>query len=193
MNNVQVVNNWTDHSPTVDTSAGINLVAGQRVDVRMEFYERGGGAVARLRWQIPGDTSFVAVPASRLFVPAVGGVLTGRYFNNTSMSGTPVLTRIEAIDFGWGTGSPGTGVNQNNFSVRWVGTRSFATTRSYAFTATADDGVRVFLDGTQIINQWRDQSPTTYTVNRQVTAGNHQVRMDYYENGGGAVARLTIT
>jgi PA14 domain len=53
--------------------------------------------------------------------------------------------------------------------------------------------VRVYLDGTLIIDQWRDQSSTTYTVTRQVTAGNHQVRVEYYENAGGAVARLAIS
>ena len=74
-----------------------------------------------------------------------------------------------------------------------VATRSFATTGSYTFTATADDGVRVYLDGTLIINQWRDQSPTTYTATRQVTAGNHEVRWSSTRTAGGAVARLTIS
>jgi hypothetical protein len=73
-----------------------------------------------------------------------------------------------------------------------VKTQSFAA-GSYTFTATADDGIRVYLDGALVIDQWRDQSPTTYTATRQVTAGNHQVRMEYYENAGGAVARLAIS
>jgi glucose/arabinose dehydrogenase len=123
------------------------------------------------------------------------GQYQASYFANQTLAGTPATVRCEtAIDNNWGSGSPpGTGVGPNNFSVRWVGTRSFATTGSYTFTATADDGVRVYLDGTLIIDQWRDQSPTTYTATRQVTAGNHEVRMEFYENGGGAVARLTIS
>ena len=44
---------------------------------------------------------------------------------------------------------------------------------SQTFTATADDGIRVYLDGTLVIDQWKDQSATTYTTSRQVTAGNH--------------------
>jgi PA14 domain len=119
---------------------------------------------------------------------------TASYFANQTLTGTPATVRCEtAVDYNWGSGSPpGTGVGPNNFSARWVKTQSF-TAGSYTFTATADDGVRVYLDGTLIINQWKDQSPTTYTATRQVTAGNHEIRMEYYENDGGAVARLTIS
>jgi glucose/arabinose dehydrogenase/PKD repeat protein len=116
------------------------------------------------------------------------------YFANRTLTGAPAGERCEAaVDYNWGSGGPtGVGVGTDDFSARWVKTQSFAA-GSYTFTATADDGVRVYLDGTLIIDQWRDQSPTTYTATRQVTAGNHEVRMEYYENGGGAVARLTIS
>jgi hypothetical protein len=96
---------------------------------------------------------------------APAGCPTGQYlasyFANRTLTGTPATVRCETtINNNWGSGSPpGSGAGPNLFSVRWVGTRSFATTRSYTFTATADDGVRVYLDGTLIINQWKDQSP----------------------------------
>ena len=175
-----VIDQWRDQSPTTYTATR-QVTAGNH-ELKVEYYERGGGAVARV--------SVTATPAS-----CPTGQYRASYFANRTLTGTPATVRCEtAINYNWGSGSPpGTGVGPNNFSVRWVGTRSFATTRSYTFTATADDGVRVYLDGTLIINQWRDQSPTTYTVTRQVTAGNHEVRMEYYENGGGAVARLTIS
>jgi glucose/arabinose dehydrogenase len=175
-----IINQWRDQSPTTYTATR-QLTAGNH-ELRVEYYENAGGAVARL--------AVTAVPAS-----CPTGQYRASYFPNRTLTGTPNAVRCEtAINYNWGSGSPpGTGVGPNSFSVRWVGTRSFATTRSYTFTATADDGVRVYLDGTLVIDQWRDQSPTTYTVSRQVTAGNHEVRMEYYENGGGAVARLSIT
>ena len=175
-----IINQWKDQSPTTYTATR-QVTAGNH-EIRMEYYENGGGAVARLN-----------VAATVTSCPT--GQYLASYFANRTLTGTPATVRCEtAINNNWGSGSPpGTGVGPNNFSVRWVGTRSFATTGSYTFTATADDGVRVYLDGTLIINQWKDQSPTTYTATRQVTAGNHEVRMEYYENGGGAVARLTIS
>lgn len=53
VNNVLIVDNWTDHSPT-DNTGTLTLTAGQKYDIRMEMYENGGGAVARLGWSGPG-------------------------------------------------------------------------------------------------------------------------------------------
>ena len=52
--------------------------------------------------------------------------------------------------------------------------------------------MRVYLDGTLVIDQWKDQSATTYIASRTVTAGNHEVKVEYSENGGDAVAKVTI-
>jgi PA14 domain len=111
------------------------------------------------------------------------------------LTGTPVTERCEtAVNYDGGGGSPsGAGVGPDSFSVRWVAIRSFAATGSYTFTATADDGIRVYLDGTLVIDQWKDQSATTYTASRQVTAGSHEVKVEYYENGGDAVAKVAVT
>ena len=67
VNGVQVINNWSDHSSTTNTSGTVSLVAGQRYSIRVEYYEKGGSAVMRLRWLRPGQTSYVAIPAASLF------------------------------------------------------------------------------------------------------------------------------
>jgi hypothetical protein len=66
INGVLRINNWTNHAPTTNTSAAIPLVAGTRYSIVMEYYERTGGAVARLRWAYPGQAT-QAIPQSRLF------------------------------------------------------------------------------------------------------------------------------
>lgn len=67
---------------------------------------------------------------------------SAQYFNNTTLSGPPALTRTDqAIDFDWGSGSPSPSVNPDNFSVRWTSTMSFQTSGTYVFTTTTDDGV----------------------------------------------------
>lgn len=194
VNGVALINNWTDHGPATDTSAGINLTAGTQVDIVAEYYERGGGAVMRLRWMAPGMAAFTPIPASQLLAPAVtvGTGLAGSYFNNITLSGTAVLSRTEAIDFNWGTASPGTGVSANNFSARWTGTVQAATSGSYRFQTQSDDGVRVWVNGVQVINNWSDHSAATNTsaaVNL-VAGQRYAVRVEYYEKGGSAVMRL---
>ena len=112
------------------------------------------------------------------------------YFNNRNLNGTPVFTRCESkINNYWGRSGPGNGVNNDNFSVRWTGQFQFEE-GAYTFRTISDDGVRVWLDDKNITNAWKPQSATTYTSRQQVEAGIHQVKMEYYERGGYAVARL---
>ncbi len=113
------------------------------------------------------------------------------YYNNRYLSGAPAFTRCEVwpIRQDWGTGSPGSGVGSDNFSVRWTG-RAHIDSGNFTFIARADDGIRVWLGSSLIIDAWRDQSPTEYRVSRAVSGGDHDVRVEYYENGGGAVAEF---
>ena len=103
----------------------------------------------------------------------------------------PVLTRCEiTINNDWGSGSPGLGVNTDSFTARWVGTFDFEAS-DYEFTVTSDDGIRLWVDGQLLIDQWKDQSPTTYMATKTMTAGAHQVKVEYYENGITAVAKAS--
>ena len=121
-----------------------------------------------------------------------GTGLRANYFNNITLSGNPVLSRTEAVDFNWASGSPGSGVSSNNFSVRWTGTVYAATTGSYRFQTSSDDGVRVWVNGVQVINNWTDHGATTNTSAAiSLTAGQFvTIKVEYYEKGGQAVMRL---
>ncbi len=66
VNNVLVIDNWTAHAPTTNTSGNVSLTAGVRVNIRVEYFDSGGGAELRLRWRRPGTTSYVAIPATQL-------------------------------------------------------------------------------------------------------------------------------
>jgi len=67
VNDVLVINNWTDHGATTNTSSVVNLVAGQRYSIRLEYYERGGSAVMQLSWLTPGSGAYVTIPAAALY------------------------------------------------------------------------------------------------------------------------------
>jgi large repetitive protein len=118
--------------------------------------------------------------------------LRADYFSNMALTGLPVLTRTEAVNFDWGTASPGAGVPVDNFSVRWTGTVRAPTTGSYRFRTVSDDGVRLWVNGQQLINNWTVHSPTTDTsVSINLVAGqSYTITMEYFERSGGAVARL---
>lgn len=128
--------------------------------------------------------------------PAGGGPFynawRGEYFNNTNLSGSPVLTRDDPdLNFDWGIGSPDPSVPADNFSVRWRRTLPF-TAGTYVFTAFSDDGVRVYLDGALIINDWGPRQGQPIVYEQTVAAGDHTVIMEHFEGVGGALARLVI-
>jgi LysM repeat protein len=111
---------------------------------------------------------------------------TGEYWNNRLLSGDPKLTRKDAlVNFNFGTSGPGDGIGGTNFSVRWTRTRYFDP-GTYRFYVNVDDGVRVWVDGVPIIDEWHDSAPTTYTAVRQLSAGNYKLQVDYYQHDGAA-------
>jgi hypothetical protein len=66
VNGQRLIDNWSSHSATTDTSGGLNLTAGQRVPVTIEYFENTGSAVMQWRWRTPGNAGFVAVPRNQL-------------------------------------------------------------------------------------------------------------------------------
>ncbi len=73
------------------------------------------------------------------------------YWNNMSLSGPPALQRQEpALNYDWGSGSPAPSVNADGFSVLWQRYIDI-TPGTYRFTVTADDGIRVWVDGVLLI------------------------------------------
>ncbi len=119
------------------------------------------------------------------------GQFLAEYFNNRTLSGSPIFRRCESgVNYNWGGGGPGNGIPNDNFSVRWTGRFWFGNAGVYRFTTRTDDGVRLTVDGVGLVQEWRDMGATTFTRDQTLTAALHTVRMEYYENGGDAVAQL---
>ncbi|MBE2286008.1 MAG: putative Ig domain-containing protein, partial [Prosthecobacter sp.] len=117
--------------------------------------------------------------------------LIGQYYSDKTF-GTLALTRQDSsIDFNWGGGSPHASVPADGFSVRWTGFIRATATGTHTFETTSDDGIRLWVDNTLIIDQWNDHASTTHSGTISLTAGTVvPVRVEFYENGGSAVARL---
>jgi YVTN family beta-propeller protein len=124
--------------------------------------------------------------------PSAASGLIGRYYANATISGTPVLTRTEVVDFNWGTNSPASSVPTNNFSVRWSGQVRAPSSGTYYFRMVSDDGVKAYLNGAQIMNNWWTTGLITTTSKAiTLTAGSkYALRVDYFEATGSASARL---
>lgn len=118
------------------------------------------------------------------------GIRGDYYSGNTPGNGIPLLTRIDsAINFDWGAGSPSPLVPVDDFSVRWTADMVPAFTETYTLTVAADDGVRVYVNNTLLIDGWSSHGWRNATV--ALTAGSRTpLRVDYYEGYGGAGIQL---
>lgn len=124
--------------------------------------------------------------------PPASGPWTGAYFNNTSLSGNPVLIRSDAaINFDWGFGSPDPSrVFSDYFSVRWTRQQNFAA-GTWRFTVNADDGFRLYIDGNLVADYYNYVGNQTRTIDVPLAAGPHGIQLDYVEYTGIALVRLT--
>ena len=121
-----------------------------------------------------------------------GSGLTGTYFPSSNFTGTSV-TRVDGtVDFDWGQGSPSTGIPVDYFCVRWTGQVQAQFSETYTFTTLCDDGVRLWVNGQLLVDDWTDHPPTENSGTITLLAGQkYDVKMEYFENGGGAVAKLS--
>ncbi len=124
----------------------------------------------------------------------IGGAVgvEAEYFQNTTLSGIPFLTQLEPdINHNWGNAGP-TDTVVDTFSARWTADLEILFADTYTFIASSDDGVRLWLNGVQLVNDWVDRGTTdSYSPPQQLEPGIYSLVMEYYENGGGAVAQLS--
>jgi hypothetical protein len=169
-----IIDEWHAATPTAYTR-DVNLTAGWH-SFRIEYYEGSGDAYVQFSIQS---------------VPQTFPNWKGEYFANMTLSGQPALTRNDAaISFDWGQGAPANGLPVDGFSVRWTRTLTF-NAGVYRFSLRSDDGVRLWIDGILQIDEWHNSGGQTFTRDVQLGAGNHSLRIEYFENTGGALVYFT--
>lgn len=166
------------------------------------------GVAAADLWQTTGAaaqrvTGHTVTPAGiGLTLPArsvstlvltMGAGLRGTYFTEPDLTG-PVLDRIDpTVNFDWGQGAPAAAVGADSFSVRWQGRVRADAAGAYTFTTTSDDGVRLWIDDTLVVDAWNDHSTRDDSGTITLGAGQHRIRMEYYDSTFDAVAKLSWT
>lgn len=137
-------------------------------------------------------------PATPTPVPTGGGTpsgtggFTGQYYSGNDFNNLVFTRTDQKIDFEWGWNAPDSRLGVDNFSVRWTGSITPSVSGVYNFFVRVDDGVRLWVNGDLIIDQWKVQAPTDYTGSKSLTAGQSvEIKMEYFENTQDAVAKLS--
>jgi hypothetical protein len=180
-----ILQDWREEGAREVTAE--HLFDGRPHQIRVEYFEHGGLAEMRLHWTkvgaaTPGPTPF---PTADTRYPN----WKGSYWSNVELRGEPALVQNEGqIDFSWGSGAAAAGLPVDRWSARWERWVDFAP-GTYTFSAQADDGVRFYLDGQLLIDEWPASGQVTYTVERELS-GRHYLQVEYYEDGGLALVRF---
>ncbi len=167
-------------SPSVD----VPLAQG-RYTVRVEYVEQTQRALMRLTVTRVANLPQPTAPPPP---PAGGGFNNGPwqvdFFANPNLASPPAVSRVVCcLQFDWRGAPPVAGVPATFFSARFSQVRYFPA-GVYQFVVRADDGVRLYLDGQLIINEFREQSARTFVANANLGAGNHSLIVEYVQYGG---------
>jgi hypothetical protein len=169
-----IIDSWSD-GESRELTADHPLSQGTH-GLRVEFYEHAEIARIQVWWE-------------RVLSPSYPD-WKGQYWSNRSLSGNPVLVRNdEDIDFSWGSGTAAAGLPVDDFSARWSRRMSFES-GVYRFYAQADDGIRLYVDGDLVLNEWHLNTGEDVYAADVPLRGEHQLVVEYYERGGEALVRL---
>ena len=130
------------------------------------------------------------VPGAALLTPDGKPGLRGEYFEGTELKAPAFVSRVDRdVDFEFAEPAPG--MSAQNFSVRWTGFLKPQEGGVYNLGMTGDDGYRVWLDGRLLVEDWGPHGPSTKTARVTLEKGRrYALRIEYFQGGGGAVARL---
>jgi len=169
-----VIDQWTNASNRV-LYGNRSLSSGQH-SIRVEYFEDQGDARIAVGWQQVVENAWV-----------------GEYYDNNNLGQPPVyIQQDNSINEDWGSGSP-SALPSDNFSIRWSRNYNFSNAALYRFTITVDDGVRLYVDGQRLINEWHSvNSPQTYIV-EETLSGTKNVTLEYFEGSGNAEIALDIS
>jgi hypothetical protein len=108
-------------------------------------------------------------------------------------------------------GGPDASVGGDLFAINWEGFLQIDTAGDYTFFGESDDGIRIFIDDKLVVDAWIPRGPTETSSAEAppatpgngpgggtggfggpvtLTAGKHEIRVQFYEWGGGAMAAV---
>ncbi|MFA6534087.1 MAG: PA14 domain-containing protein [Patescibacteria group bacterium] len=162
------------------------------------FHYRGGDSITQYQVAL-GDTAqtLIGAEAKTLINYAKGGSggdgLWGTYYSGKDLTNRAFERLDGQVNFDWASGSPGSGLGSDNFSVRWEGQVNVNSDSTVTFFVQSDDGARLYLDGSLVIDSWQNYQPKVngwHQGSVYLTSGSHDIKLEYFEVTGGAYVKL---
>lgn len=117
--------------------------------------------------------------------------LKAEYFDNMNLEGTPKVRTDKTINYEPANQAPDPFLPIAPMSIRWTGKLVPNVTGSSVLSFTSDDGVRVWLDGELVIEDWTTHPRRDEKIVLPLEKGrSYDLKVEYYDGGGESIARL---
>ncbi|MGE7121273.1 PA14 domain-containing protein [Peribacillus sp. NPDC046944] len=172
---VRKVNEWKNGTRNFEKN--LTLKKGTHT-IKVEYYNKSGSA----QLQVDLKESEKVTPLERWAVTLYG---------NQDLTGNKVYQSAATLDYDWGTKKPATGIPTNHFSAIFEKRTKLTSTGTYILSGGANDGIRVYVDGTKKVDQWKNGTHP-FNIEMKLDAGIHVIKVEYYDNTGFAKVEVDL-
>jgi Beta-glucosidase-related glycosidases len=170
-----------DYTPYIEGFEPVTLLKGIERTVSPAtkvLYAKGTGILA---------DELEAIPADCLYDGNGNPGLTGEYFNNSELTGMPVLSKSDRnINFNWVITKPDQSINTMGFSVRWTGKLVPKHSFSGYIGTISQDSMRFWLDGELLVDGWGKEKSAKRSMPIELEAGReYDIRVEYCKDTNG--------
>ncbi len=192
VNGQVLIDAWQNGGAT-ERQASVALSPGL-YDIELDYFENTGSAVCKLLWSSTAIAKSV-IPSTNLYYnnDSSSGGLLAEYYDNSDLTNLKIRRIDPNIDFDWLSFYPDSSIEGSTYSIRWTGQVKADYNETYSFYANSDDGLKLWVDNSLLIDTWYDHGvgETSATVN--LTSGWHDIKVEYYNGSGLATAKVSYS
>jgi hypothetical protein len=183
---------------TVPDAVDVTLEPGKASDILIEL-EYSGGQTTDARGIVTPKGRPAKFSFRKFFAPIAWDIKWFSYNKDTQEprsqyasfqklleSGTPILTeKSDRLEFNDGY----RGVLKDLYATLAIGTLELPEGK-YVLNCTSDDGVRIWVDGKMVIENWKWHGPELNTA--EISGGKHEIRLEHFEIDGYSTLKVDI-
>lgn len=172
---VRKVNNWKNGTRYFEKN--LTLKKGTHT-IKVEYYNKSGSA----QLNVDLKESSKVTPLERWAVTL---------YDKKDLTGNKVYQSTAILDYDWGTKKPVPSFPINNFSAIFEKRTNLTSSGTYILSGGANDGIRVYVDGTKQVDQWKNGTHP-FNIELKLDAGIHIIKVEYYDNTGFAKVSVDL-
>jgi hypothetical protein len=135
-------------------------------------------------------TTTTAAPGPGDTIAGPPGGLRAEYFAKADLTGKNHVRTDPRVYLDY-EHAPFDDFTEDGWSVRWTGEVRIDKAGDHTLTVTSDGGARLWVDGQLVVDAWAAHAVRDDAKQLTLSAGRHDIRMEYHDDKGVAFAKLS--